>query len=514
MLVGLTIVCVITWLVSGFASADEIQTVATKLMERVAQYSIRHPDQPGSRTEWIDGWAGTPFLIRTYPEATHAYYVVPVFNSSDKITSLIGIDAETSEWQWYTRQYTYDTFPPVCRADALAAMEHSLQKRGITAQLSPPILISTPDMRMYWWSVVYPPGEGVREVFVCSNNSQRVYTDLERKEALNKKGDPKGSSASYKPKRSKLIHHNLPDAHDITDLPYHSQETDWYCGEAALQMIFDYYGPLISQEDIGDVADESAGSGTYPDNLRRAAHFSSWSTAVQNPDLRGYPERDLGYGAFEYEWSYSSQYPNRYTDLKHLVSQDFPVLILAQNHYLVVKGYNDSLDVFMVHDPWPSYGPDVSVRQSFLVDHRWVGSDRWGLFVSPWSVDVDAPDLVVQDGKFTVDVTVTYVAPPPFGDEYYPLSVPLASIILPSRFTLAGGIPTKGLPSLLVPGASEKVSWRVKALDRVSPRDTIAVSVRGFIRGRSRSYFLLYQDWIGGVGLGYAGHSDQCFPVR
>ena len=40
----------------------------------------------------------------------------------------------------------------------------------------------------------------------------------------------------------------------IPSVPYHSQIKDYYCGPASLEMVFDYYGPDISQYEIADAA--------------------------------------------------------------------------------------------------------------------------------------------------------------------------------------------------------------------------------------------------------------------
>ena len=497
--IGFLSVFVFAWPVSVFASTTEIQTAAGNLMRQVVHYSVHHPEEPGCRAEWRDGRAGTPLLVSTYPETTHSFYIVPVLNNKGKTSSLISIDAQTAEWQWYTKQYAHDEFPPVSAAGARKAISIYLRKIGLASNFSEPLLVSPRNMKIYWWSTITPPGDRVREVFVPIEKSNKVYTASEMMSNLHENVNPLAVSPPQEPKMNEPTVSTHPHAYSISDLPYHSQETDWYCGEAALQMIFDYYGPLISQDDIANVANAKSGSGTRTDNLRRAAHFSSRSTALQNPDLQGYPERDIGYGAFENLWSYPSQYPNRYTDLKRLISQDFPILILAQNHYLVVKGYNDSLDVFVVHDPWPTQGPDVCLRQSFLIDSRWVGSERWGLFVSPWHIDVNAPERVAQGLTFTVNVEVTYIAPLPFGSEYHSDFTPVASIILPPGFALVEDNSSKGLRSLMSPGESDLTTWQVEAHNRVSPRDTIAVIAQGLITGGSHSYDL-YRDLIGGLG--------------
>jgi hypothetical protein len=70
-------------------------------------------------------------------------------------------------------------------------------------------------------------------------------------------------------------------AHFI-DVPFHYQDTDYYCGPACLEMVFDYYGEDINQSEIADVA-RTIGEplySTFTDELRRAAHFSNLSTSM------------------------------------------------------------------------------------------------------------------------------------------------------------------------------------------------------------------------------------------
>jgi hypothetical protein len=68
---------------------------------------------------------------------------------------------------------------------------------------------------------------------------------------------------------------------------WHGQRNGYYCGPASLEMVFDYYGEDISQQQIAKVARSDLFGGTYPDDLRRAAQFS------------GYSARSYGYSASE-----------------------------------------------------------------------------------------------------------------------------------------------------------------------------------------------------------------------
>lgn len=49
-----------------------------------------------------------------------------------------------------------------------------------------------------------------------------------------------------------------PDAHMISDVPWHKQITALSCGAGSLEIVFDYWGPDINQKEIADVARTSS----------------------------------------------------------------------------------------------------------------------------------------------------------------------------------------------------------------------------------------------------------------
>ncbi|NIT76953.1 MAG: hypothetical protein GWN18_07265 [Thermoplasmata archaeon] len=133
-------------------------------------------------------------------------------------------------------------------------------------------------------------------------------------------------------------------------VPYHRQVTDWYCAEASLKMVFDYWGEEIPQHDIGDVANERQVGGTYATDLVRAARFSNMSTSVQYREgggarLQGYDQRSYGHAAHVNQWTDAEHVEDRYTDLMDLVRGGYPVILLCWldiehqiTHFRVVKG--------------------------------------------------------------------------------------------------------------------------------------------------------------------------------
>jgi hypothetical protein len=274
---------------------------------------------------------------------------------------------------------------------------------------------------------------------------------------------------------------------------------------AALQMVFDYWGAVISQDDIGDVANESPSYGSYADDLRRASHFSYISTAVQNPMLQGYHQRDLGYSSNVIFWSDGEHFDDRYDDLKNLIFSDYPILVLtwysgshSSGHYRVVKGYDDWLDYFIVHDPWyssPYFGPDEHFNQEFFVDNLWAYSGRWGLQSAPWEVELSVPQLVYTGDTVTLSLSFAYTAPSPFEGQYHAsgiaatLSVPAGYILLPP------GTPTIDFGSGYS-GLADDTSWQVLVLSGSPTPDTFGIEVKGHISGSCGSY-PGYEDWIG-----------------
>lgn len=134
-------------------------------------------------------------------------------------------------------------------------------------------------------------------------------------------------------------------------VPFHYQSNNYYCGPAALEMVFDYYGEDIPQTEIADVA-RTYPYVTYTDELRRAAHFSNLSTSLgdeMSGNITGYSARMIGYAAFE-QWGLTTD------DLKTLINKGEPLIVLmwwtpskVYGHYRVVIGYNETH--IIMHDP-------------------------------------------------------------------------------------------------------------------------------------------------------------------
>ena len=289
----------------------------------------------------------------------------------------------------------------------------------------------------------------------------------------------------------------------IAGVPYHGQ-TNWYrCGPACLEMVFDFYGPDVSQTEIADAArTDIAYSGTYTDDMRRAAHFSDLSTSVGNEmpgSVTGYTARGLGYAAF-------TTYMSGISALKPLIDAGYPIVVLQWNalthdwgHFRVVIGYDDTANTITAHDPWD--GPN-QVYSYTDFDNLWAYSGEWALFASPWEVSISSPASVAVGDTFTVTATVTYPRPSPFPSGYS-ASSSQATVQLPAGLSLAAGeTATKTLGTgTMVSGGSASVSWNVNA----DNDDTFDMSVEaegqvsGSVATHGANPSYSYTDRIGGI---------------
>ena len=287
----------------------------------------------------------------------------------------------------------------------------------------------------------------------------------------------------------------LPQSYYIS-VPYHHQIRGYYCGPAALEMIFDFYGPDVHQLEIGEVA-RTTPDGTFTFDMIRAAHFSNLSTSVGRAlsgNITGYTARKLGYAAFEY-WGMTME------ELKSLIAEGYPIVVLTPWHYRVAVGYNSTYVTFQ-----DSYWGEMlnMTYDDFL--QQWTSQGSWGLFVSPWDVKVSIPRNVSPESVFNVTATITYPAPPPFSTTQYPASSSNATLTLPAGLSLVPGeTATKTIGTgNLAAGESGTVSWMVKA-DSLGAY-TVFVEAEGEVSGfvpPLESYPQYdYEDRIGGSGKG------------
>jgi hypothetical protein len=447
------------------------------------------------------------------------YNVVTVRGGDGAAVGLIGVDPGGERAQWYRFNYQHAAFPRVSAAEARAKAEARARTLGEDQPAGEPVLVRGCDKHFYWRfeaatgaacfvDIDEPEAQAVstsevsaRGVTVPAVDAgevrremlQRLRSRWPAERRLDGLGTGAGLGAGLGTR---------PEAYNIPGIPYHYQITDYNCGPAALEMTADYCGEEVLQASIADVANTVEGVGTYTDELLRAAHFSGMSVAIQDSLLVGYAERKLGYSAEEYPWGLSPL-ADRYEDLKALAAAGYPVLILTwfdgghgSGHFRVVKGYDDNLGVFVVHDPWyyGFSGPDLLVDQTFLVENLWEYSWYWGMLSMPWVLHPEVATSVAQGDTVEVNLRVNYPGPYPFNSAYPCLSCQ-ATIALSAGLALAGGSPTVSLTNLQS-GDSATATWSVVA---VGPAGEWGMSfqAQGTVNGFCDVYGA-YTDSIGG----------------
>lgn len=468
-------------------------------------------------------------------------YLVPVVDRNSRTRLVICVGPGAKDWRWFSDWNDGRQFPPISSDHALAKAVSILKQKGIHGTLKSPEMVLAPDKTLYWMIRISRKEDGMKgeRIYIPGfTQGKAIYAaDLSAGEnwmsmfPSPERSSP-GSSKIYFPSRGSMdsgedlstssvegskIQINskesggAPVSYEIANVPHYYQATNYWCGPACLQMLFDYYGENIYQAEIAKVANSNPSYGVYNSDLVRAAHFSSKSTAIQDPSLKGYTSRKTGFGASYARWADGTPfYPTRYSDLKNLIAGNYPVLILTDydsglnsGHFRLVKGYNDSVGYFTVHDPWYGgvyQGPNVHFNQSFLVDNLWVYSSRWGMIAAPWKVTVSKPSEVSVGDVFVVKSNIKYPGPAPMNGSYL-VSSPAAKINAPSSdYSLLSGSSTAPIAGISTTGSSGEVSWKLRSLKKTTTSN-IGVHATGIVSGFSYSY-PSYQDEIGGYGTG------------
>jgi hypothetical protein len=494
------------------AASNAARSAALELAEKVGAYTRRHPDAPGAFSAWAAGVevVGEPLLVHDYPSLRPSHYVVDLEGAGAASFVVLGRDGD-DRWHYFGLSGSRSPRARVTREEAVGLTEG----RAGPGRGAGEACVVAIEEGLYW----FVPGRaaaGIDDMFVSVHDPTDMITgsadaallgnalSTAPREALPTARSPQADPGRLSPRDPP------PPAWDL-DVPHYFQ-TGPTCGPTSLEMIFDYLGPHIPNDDIAHASDNAGANGHPPSNYVRASHFSYASVAVQDTTLHGYRERPLGYAAFDNSWSDPEHFDDRYTDLKTLISSGHPLFFYRwfdiYGHYSVLKGYDDSTDVFIVHDPDASVGPDAHFNQSYFVDTLWndpimpwwpYTCDRWGFIVTPWEVTVTTPDEVAEGETFTVETTVTYPGPHPFEgrDQAH---TPTVALSIPWGLELAAGEQhKKSLPEPWVAGSGPAViTWQVTAVTGVAPLTVEAVA-EGLISGSCPSYSS-YQDWIGGQG--------------
>ncbi len=496
-------------LVAGIVQASESPTLnaALELARSVGSYTLRHPDAPGAFPAWAGDVvpSGEPILVHSYPGLEPLYHYVELeMDGTRSFVTLASTRGDDDRWQFYGPVAAQAGLRTFTEKEALELATRRLGPEGPT----PAVCAVQRDKMLYW----YIPGEGpagIGDLFLPFYELGDVTEPVVN-------GEPSSASATRTvpaadSSAEPAAHRDTPPAWDLDVIHYY--QVGPTCAVTSTEMILDYFGPHVPKDDIAHASDNGGPNGYPGSNYVRAMSFSRASTAVQDTSLHGYNERRYGYAAFENSWAEPEHYPDRYTDLKSLISSGYPLLVYTwfddaheSGHYKLLKGYDDSTDVFIIHDPWPTMGPDLHFNQSYFVDDMWrdpitpwwpYTSDRWAGVAVPWEVSLSMPETVVEGETFTLSTTVSYPGPHPFegmGD----VSTPSVTLDIPWGLELAAGEQAvKPLPEPWVAGSGpESLSWQVTAITGVAPLNVRTVA-EGLISGSSPSY-PSYQDWVGG----------------
>jgi len=157
---------------------------------------------------------------------------------------------------------------------------------------------------------------------------------------------------------------------NLIDVPYHAQETNYFCGPASIQMVIEYVsGDVIPQKILAEESKTDPVKGETYSNMTRIPFDKRGYLNVYeaHTTIDGLKEQNShGYAAIILIWS----------DTHHKFG-----------HYLVVVGYNGT-GIF-VNDPWPQDYPEPESRQTGkiafisnrLLADLWTKFDQWALEV-------------------------------------------------------------------------------------------------------------------------------------
>lgn len=154
-------------------------------------------------------------------------------------------------------------------------------------------------------------------------------------------------------KNPQVTKSNLPQKSFIENVPIYRQPY-MDCGPTSLRMVLNFYGKNLSQEEIGR-ARKGRGTGisdmeSYPRSLGFEIHtFYDWKKEEMKYLLaQGYPL--IALGVPPPEWSRSGRYT-------------------GEGHYVVLVGYDESKNIFNIHDP--NGGRKIEISYDIFKDfHR------------------------------------------------------------------------------------------------------------------------------------------------
>ncbi len=343
---------------------------------------------------------------------------------------------------------------------------------------------------------------------------------------------------------------DLPSSYIIEDVPLWQQVDAFSCGASAAQMVMDYWGPFIDQNEVraaartGRSKAPEVARGTAVPDVARAGQFSSLSESIgeaYGETIWGYSARPLGYAGFYYglaEGASEDEVLQWFEQLKAIIAAGYPVICLTDwlpdmygPHYRVVVGYDDAEGVIYFNDPWVrEFRNDIGARGSFAQFkgepspstygymewsyEDWLAvwdepGDLWGqpgysynaVLIAPWEVEIEAPATVAAGESFEVKATVTYPCLEPFGTgewPAFPASATTIALALPDGWSADAAVAPVGEL-----GAGESASWTFTVTAGADAGDfALGATGSGLVSGSldERAQFPAYDytDLIGG----------------
>lgn len=352
------------------------------------------------------------------------------------------------------------------------------------------------------------------------------------------------------------------------------------CMVASLDMIFDRFETLPAanippnpQEEISAAANtndrpninNATGGpgnwfGTYANDCRRAAHFSSATQALTAtrggcppfgrpgaPGVAGYTWRSLGYSALDSVWTdlapddtvdvmagtfpwvletfLASGYPiiihfptvpDDYCN--HLIADSYEGLkdpncdpeLTVSGHAIVLYGFdnqghnqgNPLGPAFLVHDP--GVGKNLWVPAQYFWDTLWTG--KGFVFSAPWELQWLSPPAWSHQCKFDGTLLVTYPGPQPLNG-FFPVSNAQGKLTLGMIGYQGGEVAQHNLANIAGMGSWDSSTWKLV----VSPKPpcnlpcifqgTVNYQAWGTLNPAAASHsYANYADQLGGSG--------------
>lgn len=157
-------------------------------------------------------------------------------------------------------------------------------------------------------------------------------------------------------------------------VPYHKQETIYYCGPACLQMVFEFFGLKKSQKEIAKEGKTTEKRGTPHKNMIHVVLKNRFYCYVNN-------ESTLH-------------------EVKHFIDLGIPVIVnyleasRDEIHYAIITGYEK--DYIILNDPWN--GKNLKLTNNFFRE-RWF--DYYKHHIYEQGIIVISPERLALGKQFS-----------------------------------------------------------------------------------------------------------------